>query len=383
MPTKRQKRKDGNYAIRRKVAPYKDKNGRVQTYRTFYGKTIKEAESKFREYKAGTNNAPAFFDDLINAWILETFLPDPRLSPRTKQRYIDAYRKNLEPQKEFIHKAITDITYQDIQRAYNNMTCAPSSVRACHKLLVRFFALMTATGTINRDPLQGVIIPAPKKKTPTGEIITFTEKELSSIKEYLHRSDLNAFEQKRIDKYRFLILLLMSTGARISEALALTYEDITPEHITINKQVSARPVFENGKSAGYDLIITDTKTPRAIRTIPITKSLYSEFIEHKKRHRAEMIRKGYRTNYVFTTSTGSLIDKRSLRHSLDRIHASAGARPLGAHAYRRTFASRLAAAGTPIQVLADLLGHTDINITAKYYINVPDTAKKSAVELLG
>ena len=332
MPTKRQKRKDGNYAIRRKVAPYKDKNGNVQTYRTFYGKTVKDAERKYQEYKAGANSTPAFFDDLINEWITETFLPDPRLSPRSKQRYIDAYRKNLEPQKEFIHKAITDITYQDIQRAYNNMSCAPSSVKACNKLLVRFFGLMTATGTINRDPLQGVILPAQKKKTPTGEIITFTDDEISSIKAYLQSSDLNSFEKKRIDKYRFLILLLMNTGVRISEALALTYDDITPDHITINKQVSARPKFSQGKSAGYDLIITDTKTPRAIRSIPITKSLYSEFIEHKKRHRAEMIRKGYRANYVFTTSTGSLIDKRSLRHTLDRIHADAGARPLGAHA---------------------------------------------------
>ena len=384
MPTKRTKRKDGNYAIRRKVAPYKDKNGNVKTYKTFYGKTVKEAERKYQEYKTGTNNAPVFFDDLINEWITETFLPDPRYKPRTKQRYIDAYRKNLEPQKEFIHKAITEITYQDIQKAYNKMTCKASGVEACHKLLVHFFQLMTATGTINRDPLTGVIVPKPNKKTPTNEIITFTDEEVNRIKAYLQSSDLNGFEKNRVNKYRFLIMLLMNTGVRISEALALTYDDISADHITINKQVSARPKFSQGKTAGYDLTIENTgKTDNALRSVPVSDSLYAEFIEHRKRHKAEQLKKGYRTNYVFTTSTGSLIDRRSLRHSLDKIHTAAGVRPLGVHTYRRTFASRLAAAGTPIQVLADLLGHADISITAKYYINVPDTAKKTAIELLG
>lgn len=383
MATKRKKRNDGNYAIRRKVAPYKDKNGKIQEYRTFYGKTVKEATDKFKAYQAGAENTPVFFDDMIEAYIADTFLPDPSLKPRSKQRYLDAYRKNLEPQKDFIYKPLKDVTYQDIQKAYNKMTCKPSGVEACHKLLVHFFQLMLATGTIEKNPLVGVIVPKPEKKTEHGEIITFADKEIEAIKAYIMREDLPAYEQKRVDRLRFLTLLLIHTGVRIGEALALSYDDISPEGISINKQVISKPVFKEGKTSGYELVIDDTKTDYSVRFIPITESLYNAFMQHKSWHKKEQLRKKYRTEYVFTTGTGKLYDRRSLRHSFDRIHSAAGVPCHGVHAYRRTFGTKLAREGTPIQVLRDLMGHADISITAKYYIGISDDEKKTAVALLG
>lgn len=383
MATKRKKRSDGNYAIRRKVTPYKDKNGKIQEYKTFYGKTVKEATDKFNAYKAGAEKTPVFFDDIIESYITDTFLPDPRLKPRTKQRYLDAYRKNLAPQKDIMFKPLKDITYQDFQEAYNKMTCKPSGVEACHKLLGHFFSLMLATGTIEKNPLIGVIVPKPEKKTNPGEIITFTDEEIEAIKAYIMREDLPAYEQKRVDRLRFLILLLMHTGMRISEALALTYDDVSPEGISVSKQVLARPVFKDGRTASYELVINDTKTDNSVRFIPITESLYNAFMQHKTWHKKEQLRRKYRTEYIFTTSTGKLYDRRSLRHSFDRIHSAAGVPCHGAHAYRRTFGTKLARKGTPIQVLADLLGHADITITARYYIGISDDEKKNAVALLG
>lgn len=383
MATKRKKRTDGNYAIRRKVAPYKDKNGKIQEYKTFYGKTVKEATDKFEAYKAGANSTPVFFDDIIEAYITDTFLPDPRFKPRTKQRYLDGYRKNLEPQKDFIHKPIKDITYKDVQKAYNKMTCKPSGVEACHKLLGHFFSLMLATGTIEKNPLVGVVVPKPEKRTESGEIITFTDEDVEAIKAYIMREDLPAYEQKRVNRLRFLTLLLIQTGARISELLALTYDDITPEGITINKQVISKPVFENGKTASYELVIDDTKTDYSVRFIPITENLYNAFMLHKAWHKKEQLRKKYRTEYVFTTSNGKFYDKRSLRHSFDKIHAAAGVPCYGVHTYRRTFGTKLAREGTPMQVLRDLMGHKDISVTAEYYVGISNDEKKQAIAVFG
>lgn len=383
MATKRKKRPDGNYALQKKVPPYKTKAGRITHFKTFYGATIKEAEAKYNAYIAGANKTPVFFDDLIEAYITDTFLPDPRFKPRTKQRYLDGYRKNLEPQKDFIQKPIKDISYQDIQKAYNKMTCKPSGIEACHKLLTHFFRLMLATGTIEQDPLIGVVVPKPEKKTDPGEIITFSDAEIEAIKTYIMRDDLPAKEQARIDRLRFLIMLLIHTGARISELLALTYNDITPDGITINKQVIAKPIFKDGKTSSYELAIDDTKSNNSIRFVPVTESLYNAFLLHKKWHTKEQLRKKYRAENVFTTNTGKLYDKRSLRHSFDRIHAAAGVSCYGVHTYRRTFGTKLAREGTPIQVLRDLMGHKDISVTAKYYIGISDDEKKKAVALLG
>ena len=382
MATKRKKDRNGYFKINRKVDPYKTKSGKISTQRTFYGKTVKEAEQKYQDYISGVDKTPAFFDDLMESFIQDTFLPDPRYKPRTKQRYIDSYRKNLEPQERFIHKSIRDITYQDIQKAYNAMKCAPSGVEACHKLLGHFFKLMLATGTIDRDPLIGVVVPEPDKKTATGEIVTFTDEEIEKVKTYINRHDLPAFEQKRVDRYRLLLLLAMNTGMRTSELLALRYDDIKDGNIFVNKQVSPVPIFENGKTTGYDLIIADPKSDKAVRSIPISEDILHAVEDHKQWHRKEMMKRGYRTDFIFTTSTGSLIDRRSLRHSLDRIHAAAGVPQYGLHTYRRTFASKLARSGEKMQVVAELLGHNDIAITDKFYVSISSEEKRNAISNL-
>ena len=382
MATKRTKDKNGYFKINRKVDPYKTKSGKISTQRTFYGKTVKEAEQKYQDYITGANKTPVFFDDLMESFIKDTFLPDPRLAPRTKQRYIDSYRKNLEPQERFIHKPVGNITYQDIQKAYNAMKCKPSGVEACHKLLYHFFKLMLATGTIEKNPLIGVIVPQPEKKNAAGEIVTYTDQELQQIREYISRRDLPANQRKRVDRLRLLILLAMNTGMRTSELLALRYSDIKDSEIFVNKQVLPKPIFKDGKTSGYELTIADPKSDNSVRSIPINEELQQAIAEHEKRHKKEMMKKAYRTDFIFTTSTGSLIDRRSLRHSLDRLHAAAGVPCYGLHTYRKTFATKLARTGTPIQVLRDLLGHKDISITAKYYVNISTDEKIKAIASL-
>ncbi len=383
MAERRKKDKNGRAKINKAVPPYKTRSGKISTQKTFYGKTFKEAEQNYKDYIDGKSNAmPSFFDDLIESYITDTFLPDPTLKPRTKQRYIDAYRKNLEPQLWIMHKPVKDLTFKDLQKAYNDMTCKPSGVEACNKLLSRFFQLMLATGFIDRDPLIGVIVPKPQKKNATGEIITFTDDEISKIKAYISKTDLPAYEQKRVDRFRLLILLAMNTGARSSELLALTYDDVTEDGIFINKQVLTRPIFREGKTSGYELVISEPKSDKAVRSVPINADLWQAVQDHKLWHQKEMLKRKYRSEYIFTTSTGKLYDRRSIRHSLDRIHAAAGVSLHGLHTYRRTFASKLAAAGTPLQVLADLLGHDDVNVTAKYYISISTEEKKKAVASL-
>ena len=50
------------------------------------------------------------------------------------------------------------------------------------------------------------------------------------------------------------------------------------------------------------------------------------------------------------------------------------------HSFRHTFGTNLSRAGVPIEETAKLMGHADISITAKYYINVNADRKKDAVE---
>ena len=388
MEGKKHKRKKQNIngrdynVINVKVKPYLDKNGNVKNYKKFYGTTLKECREKRDRFNEehGARPQELFFGELVEDFICNTFLPDPYYKESTKQRYIDAYNNNLAPM-DITQNLITDITYRDLQAAYNSMTCAPSGVKSCHKLLRLFFQLMEREG-ICKDISRSLVVPKPKKKTDPGEVIVFTEDEIKAVKSYISRTDLPFYENRRVSRMRFLITLAINTGARISELLALTYNDIKPDSIVINKQVSEKPVFKDGKTSGHELTIDTTKSENSVRSIPITEETYALFETHKKWHEAEMKKNHYTTDYVFTTETGNLYNKCSLRHTLDRIHEYAGVPQYGFHAYRHTFGTRLASKGVALQTLSSLMGHSDISTTTQYYINVPVAEKVEAIKAL-
>ena len=54
----------------------------------------------------------------------------------------------------------------------------------------------------------------------------------------------------------------------------------------------------------------------------------------------------------------------------------------GWHAFRHTYGSDLAAAGVPIQEVCKLMGHSDISVTSKYYVNVTSDQKRKAANML-
>ena len=263
------------------------------------------------------------------------------------------------------------------------MTCAPSTVDAIHKLLKHFFELMERED-ICRNPTKSLVVPKPEKKnlSESGDIVVFTDEQIQAVKDYINRADLPGYEKRRVDRMRFMILLAISTGARVGELLALTYDDIYTDKIVINKQLVAKPVFKDGKTDSYELSIAKTKTENSVRSIPITEETYNALLEHKKWHQQEMLTKRYRTNQIFTTCNGNLYDPRSIRHTLDRIHGDAGVPKYGFHVYRHTFGTKLAAGGVALQTLSALMGHSDITVTAKYYINIPAADKIAAVTIM-
>ena len=365
-----------------KVKPYLDKNGSRKEYKKFYGATLKECKEKRDRFNEnhGIKARDMFLGELVEDFIKNTFIPDSKYKESTKQRYIEAYHNNL-AKMEIAKRLITDVDYRSLQVAYNEMPCAPSGVLSCHKLLRLFFRLMEQEN-ICRDITKNLVVPKPKKKTEAGEVTVYSDEEIEKLKAHIKRTDLPYYENRRAERLRFLITLAINTGARISELLALTYDDIQKDKIIINKQVVAKPIFENGKTKDHRLVIDSTKTENSVRAVPISEETYAAFEQHRAFHNREMLKRRYRTEQVFSTSSGELYDKRSLRHTLDRLHEDAGVSKHGFHAYRHTFGTMLAARGVALQTLSSLMGHSDISVTAKYYIKVSVPEKMEAIKML-
>ena len=77
-----------------------------------------------------------------------------------------------------------------------------------------------------------------------------------------------------------------------------------------------------------------------------------------------------------------MLDKKSVATSCKRYYSKIGVPNKRFHAYRHTFGTNLCRAGVTIETTSELLGHSDINVTKKYYVQIPHESKKETVENL-
>ena len=162
----------------------------------------------------------------------------------------------------------------------------------------------------------------------------------------------------------------------------MRYDDIENGVLRVNKQVVISDEFIDGRKSGQKIQINPTKTKSSIRSIPLSNAVLTAVEEHAAWQQVEMLRNGYRTNHLFTTQTGNLYDKHSLRTACNRLYKRLGVPYRSFHVYRHTFGTTLAKNGVPIQTVAALMGHADINVTREYYINIDTDDKTAAISKL-
>lgn len=359
------------YRIRRKVGMKQNKSGNwVADYRAFYGRSKKEAEEKYAKFMSQASKAldsKKPIGQLIEGWIEQSFMVSG-LSDGTKSKYVASYMNNFKG-KSIAGVPACEITAMHLQNFYNDLDCVPSALRSLNNILVKFFAYASRLGLCD-DITKSVELPIKEKekgfKKEINEVEVWDDKELRDL-----------IEQLEGHRLKFLVVMAVNTGARISELLALEYKDIVNGSVVINKQVTnVKTSTNNG------VRLSDTKTVNSRRVVPLNQFTLDELAKHKIGHREEMERCGYTTDKIFTTQTGNYYDRRSIGHALNRFYKSHDIPRHKFHAFRHTFGTNLSRAGVPIEETAALMGHKSIDITAKYYININADRKRSAVEKL-
>ena len=367
------------------VMDYDEASGRfIYKRKYFTGKNKKDAEQKYEAHKqhiealeielsksTSEKLAERRFKESLEAYINNTFMPDSSIKDATKLRYINSYH-NIFDGADILSMPLRSVCGEDIQAVLTKSDYAPSSKEAALKLIRNYYKY-AASQHIASDITQGIIIPKAKKKRKDQSIVVYDKAEFDTL---LNRTPKD-------HRLRFLIVLAYETGCRIGELLALTYDDITDEGIRINKSLSELAAIRtDNNSNGSYVEIVDTKSIESIRTMPVTDLIKRELKIHKKWHQREAIKKGYRGNYVFTAQTGELYYPSNTRVALKRLCNKIGVEPKGWHAFRHTYGSRYAAAGVPIEQVSKLMGHSDISVTSKYYLNITSDQKLNAVSMV-
>lgn len=139
------------------------------------------------------------------------------------------------------------------------------------------------------------------------------------------------------DDYRAVVEWIRVTGMRISEAVALRWEDIDREHQAVR-------VVESKTTAGERWIVNEPDAPFQIPDQP-------EGVEDWRR--------------VFPVASGSAVQA-----GLHRACVNTGTRRLGPHAWRHLHASTCLRNGMDVVRVAARLGHRDPSVTLGTYAHL-------------
>ena len=184
---------------------------------------------------------------------------------------------------------------------------------------------------------------------------------------YLEPGEITALiEAMANQRYQLFTRLLLLTGMRIGEAIALDMSDIGPEYIHIHR------TYQNNIHKIGDA----PKTADSERDIYIQPELAALIGEIKTWRLIRQVETGCRTNLVFFGRTGNYMAYVLYHGYLVEVSQAILGRSVSPHALRHTHVSILAAQGVPFDVIARRLGHHDDAITREVYFHVTDELRE-------
>lgn len=360
------------YRTYRKVGMKLNKMGIwVDDRKAFYGSCKKDAEEQYKEYmeriKSGSETDKCL-GQIIDTWI-ECVFKSSNLSNSTKGHYIAAY-KNLFQKSVLAGLPPQEVIPINLQEFYNTCNKPASTIRELHYFLRHFYRYAELNG-ICRDITNSLTPPRKQKNDHMSDfpvIDVWKDEDLQKV--------IAGLDNKRL---RLLVVLAANTGCRLGELLAInTRYSLKDNSLYVSKQLSDAPRMDG--SQGSRQYIADLKSSSSERIIPLSNFVMSELKKHLEWQKREMAENGYYTDYLFTTSKGTWYGRRNVTKSLKRLYKKINVPHHKFHAYRATFATNLCRAGVPIEETSKLLGHSDINMTLKYYVFVGTERKREAVE---
>lgn len=364
-------RRDGNFEGRLTV------DGKQ---RSVYGKSTTEVKHKVKELQRDIAKGKNIVATVRLEEALESYLYDIKQSKvraatfdRDECTFVNHIKCEIGRLK------LGSVKPSDIQKMLfekSQSGLSRSSVKKIHDMLGEFFRYAVAVREISNNPMDLVKMPYFSKVThEQKEMEVMTADEVMRIIKVAEKVD----EVSRVGyRYGEAVVLLLLTGLRSGELRAIRKSDIDlhKRTLTICQSIAHVKDRENG---GKKHIISDTKTEKSSRDIP----LCDRAIQAIKK----LLDTTYSpdTDYLVCTSNGQIVGHSNLLRCYNAILKKAGVLSKGLHATRHTFATLLlkeAEDKGQIKEVSELLGHSQIGTTYKYYIKTSNEDKRGLVDQL-
>ena len=356
-------------------------------YKEFYGRTVKEVKEKIQEFESRnmyikkTEVRKQTFGEYLENWFINVRVYEVESSTYLRnEQTINYHIKD----SSLYNAQMVNVDSELCQSLINKLSekYSRSTISKVYVLLNMCFNYAFTKEHIGENPMM-------KVKMPKESSLVTKKKEAK----WLSSSDVEKFvqEAERVNTREFRIkgkvgervygvnayyaILIIYTGLRIGELMALTWEDIDFKNKTLNVNKSRAKGKIDGKTTLY---IKDPKSESGTRIIPLSdRAIYA--LQKIKEYSTELKLNSDNNLIVANTSSESNIT-RTVKSMLFR--AGCETEKCGLHALRHTFGSLLLEKGVDLKTISYLLGHSDITVTANIYLHITREKAINSIEVL-
>lgn len=357
-------RGDNKYLIRVYVGT--DADGK----RKYSSKTItgtisqaKQARTKMlRELDTGTFISPS--KQTAGAFIVQWAEQNRSVSDRTRKHYTDMMRRYCAP--VFGQTLLADLAPLHIQGVLSGLESrgvSPRTVQYTLKTLKQALDAAVDANLLRRNPCRAKLVKTATPKVSRTEMATLTAPQVNHFLGVASGDHLEA-----------LFHLLLKGGLRPQEALGLRWSDVDGSGLSIQRAIV--------KQGDGTYTLEDVKTEKSRRRVDMDADSLEILTKHRARQARLQMQSGVRSDLVFCTAAGGVIDPPNARRSWHRLLRKAKLPALRLYDARHTHATLLLEAGVHPKVVSERLGHTSVQITLDTYSHVLPSMQKDAVSKL-
>lgn len=187
-----------------------------------------------------------------------------------------------------------------------------------------------------------------------------------------HQKQIMVYIQTHFTFKNLGIYICLSTGIRIGEICALTWDDLDVENGIIHVRKTIQRIYIMEKSRKHTEVILDTpKTKNSIREIPMTKDLLKM---------VRPVKKVVNGNFYVLTNEPQPTEPRTYRNYYKRLILSLGLPSMKFHGLRHSFATRRIESKCDYKTVSVLLGHSNISTTLNLYVHPNMEQKKRCID---
>lgn len=336
--------------------------------KSIYGKTEKELWLKLSEWYNGETKT---FEDLFFE-MCKYRLDMEKVEEKTTLEYENTFNRFFKG-TTYIKKPIQNITFSDTVRfldeAHTRTIVKEVKKKRISKQNQRDIKTIINKTYSYANQILGMEIPCPMNLVDFSDykVDEKKSKEFYSEEERLKLLDyLATIPDKEKDAYDWGIELNFELGLRIGELKAIRHLDIIDDFVFLHGQVLEKRINRHTIHTYVDYI--KTQNEEGIRYLPLS--------DRAKSIIAQLEKYQFDTEFLFKKN-GLFLTTCTFNRHLERHCKGAGIPYRSSHKIRFGHATRLVSNGCPLDKLSAILGHTNVQTTARY-VRVVQKAQENA-----